>query len=240
MRFAIFGDIHANLHALHAVMEDAQSNSCERFVCMGDLVGYNAYPRECVEYVRSLECPVVQGNHDEQVGLELTSPDLNPLAEEAIDWTRKLLSPGDIAWLRGLRAHRQVLDFTIVHATLDSPLGWNYVTTELDAELSFSYQRTPLCFIGHTHVPKVYIRDGRVRIESFDVLHLKKHEKYLVNVGSVGQPRDGDWRAAYCIYDTDSSEIYLRRIPYDVEGARQAIFDAGLPAKLADRLAKGR
>ncbi len=221
-------------------MEDAQSNSCERFVCMGDLVGYNAYPRECVEFVRSLDCPVVQGNHDEQVGLALTSPDLNPLAEEAIDWTRKLLSPEDIAWLRGLRAHRQVLDFTIVHATLDSPLGWQYVTTELDAEASFSYQRTPLCFIGHTHVPKAYIRDGRVRIESFDVLQLKKNEKYLINVGSVGQPRDGDWRAAYCIYDTESSEIYLRRIPYDVESARQAILDAGLPAKLADRLAKGR
>lgn len=240
MRFAIFGDIHANLHALHAVMADAQENACDRFVCMGDIVGYNAYPRECVEFVRSLDCPVVQGNHDEQVCLSKTSGDLNPLAEEAIDWTRRQLGGEDIEWLRGLRLQRQVLDFTIVHATLDTPAGWKYVTTELDAEASLGYQRTPLCFIGHTHVPRAYIRAGRVRAEEFDVLHVKKSEKYLVNVGSVGQPRDGDWRAAYCIYDTDSSEIYLRRIPYDVDGARKAVLDAGLPGKLADRLAKGK
>ncbi len=221
-------------------MADAQENACDRFVCMGDIVGYNAYPRECVEFVRSLDCPAVQGNHDEQVCLSRTSGDLNPLAEEAIDWTRRQLGPEEIEWLRGLRLQRQVLDFTIVHATLDTPAGWKYVTTELDAEASLGYQRTPLCFIGHTHVPKAYIREGRVRAEEFDVLHVKKNEKYLVNVGSVGQPRDGDWRAAYCIYDTDSSEIYLRRIPYDVDGARQAVLDAGLPRKLADRLAKGK
>lgn len=240
MRFAVFGDIHANLHALQAVMIDAHENSCERFVCMGDLVGYNANPRECVEFVRSLDCPVVQGNHDQEVGLIRSATELNPLAEEAMNWTRKQLSPDDIDWLRGLRLQRQVLDFTIVHATLDSPVGWKYVSTELDAEACFTYQRTPLCFIGHTHAPKVYIRDTGVRIEKLDVLQLRKNEKYLVNVGSVGQPRDGDWRAAYCIYDTDSAEIYLRRIPYDVDGARQAVLDAGLPQKLADRLVKGR
>ena len=221
-------------------MADAQENACDRFVCMGDIVGYNAYPRECVEFVRSLDCPAVQGNHDEQVCLSRTSGDLNPLAEEAIDWTRRQLGPEEIEWLRGLRLQRQVLDFTIVHATLDTPAGWKYVTTELDAEASLGYQRTPLCFIGHTHVPKAYIREGRVRAKEFDVLHVKKNEKYLVNVGSVGQPRDGDWRSAYCIYDTDSSEIYLRRIPYDVDGARQAVLDAGLPRKLADRLTKGK
>jgi len=241
MRFAIFGDIHANLHALQTVMDDSKEQSCTHYVCMGDVVGYNAFPRECLDLVRGLECPVVKGNHDEQASMFGFQEGFNALAEEAMNWTRNQLSEEDKEWLRTLRLQRQVRDFTIVHATLDTPHKWGYVFNQLDAAASFSYQHTSLCFIGHTHSPKAYLRDGSVRTLPLDeTLQLQPGKKYLVNVGSVGQPRDGDWRSAYCVYDTTKNEITLRRIPYDLPAAQKAILDAGLPTKLAERLAVGR
>jgi predicted phosphodiesterase len=240
MRFAIFGDIHANLHALQAVLADAKEQEATHYICMGDVVGYNAFPRECLQIVRELDCPTVKGNHDEQASMDITQEGLNPLAEEALDWTREQLQPADQQWLRELRMQRQVRDFTIVHSTLDTPHKWGYVTTQLDAAASFSYQHTGICFIGHTHVPRAYIREGSVRTLAFGTLQIQRNQKYLINVGSVGQPRDGDWRAAYCIYDTVKNEVELRRLPYDLRGAQQAILAAGLPEKLAGRLSIGR
>jgi len=240
MRFAIFGDIHANLHALQAVLADAQSQSTTHSVCMGDIVGYNAFPSECLEIVRGLDCPAVKGNHDEQASMVGEQEGFNPLAEEAMNWTREHLSTAQKEWLRELRMQRQVRDFTIVHATLDTPHKWGYVFNQLDAAASFSYQNTAICFIGHTHSPKAFIRDGSVRATPLDLIRVEPGKKYLINVGSVGQPRDGDWRSAYCIYDTASNEIELRRVEYDLGGAQKAIIEAGLPARLADRLAIGR
>lgn len=240
MRFAIFGDIHANVHALQAMLDDARTQACTHYVCLGDIVGYNAFPSQCVEIVRRLECPVVKGNHDEQASMLGDQESFNPLAEEAMNWTREHLAETDKDWLRGLRLERQVRDFTIVHATLDTPHKWGYVFNQLDAAACFNYQHTTLCFIGHTHSPKAYVRDGSVRSIVLDALALQPRKKYLVNVGSVGQPRDGDWRAAYGIYDTASEEVHLRRVPYDLESAQKAIIAAGLPRKLAERLAVGR
>jgi len=240
MRFAIFGDIHANLEALEAVLADAKEQKCTHYVCMGDVVGYNANPAECLELVRELECPVIKGNHDEQASMIGENENFNALAEEAMTWTRDRLSDEQKAWLRELRLQRQVRDFTIVHATLDTPHKWGYVFNQLDAAASFSYQTTTVCFIGHTHVPKAYIRDGSVRTVPLEVLPIQPGKKYLVNVGSVGQPRDGDPRPAYVIYDTAPQEIVLRRLEYDRETAQQKILDNGLPQRLADRLALGK
>jgi predicted phosphodiesterase len=239
MRFAIFGDIHANLHALQAVLDDTRDQGCTHSICMGDIVGYNAFPKECLAIVRELDCPTVMGNHDEQVSKDYTQEGLNPLAEEALDWTRNRLDDSERKWLSGLRMQRLVRDFTIVHATLDTPNKWGYVTSSLDAAASFTYQHTTLCFIGHTHRPMVYVRDGSVSLQPFETFQIEKNKKYLVNVGSVGQPRDGDWRSAYCIYDPDKNELTLRRIPYNLEGAQRAILEAKLPEKLALRLANG-
>jgi len=240
MRFAIFGDIHANLHALETVLADAKEQMCTHYVCMGDVVGYNAFPKQCLNIVRDLECPVVKGNHDEQASMLGDQEGFNALAEEAMNWTREQLAPDEKEWLRSLRMQRQVRDFTIVHATLDTPHKWGYVFNQLDAAASFSYQNTSVCFIGHTHSPKAYVRDGSVRTLALDVLSLQQGKKYLINVGSVGQPRDGDWRAAYCIYDTATAEVNLRRLEYDLPGAQNAVLAAGLPRKLAERLAVGR
>jgi predicted phosphodiesterase len=240
MRFAIFSDIHSNIHALEAVLQDASEHKCTHHVCLGDIVGYNAFPKECLARVRELECPVVKGNHDEQASMLDGGVGFNPLAEEAIQFSRDRLNDEERAWLRDLRLQRQVRDFTIVHATLDTPHKWAYIFNQLDAAGSFSYQHTKLCFIGHTHYPKAFVRDGMVRNAQLDVLKIESGKKYLVNVGSVGQPRDGNWRAAYCIYDSAAEEVELRRVEYDLESAQQSILQAGLPERLAERLAVGK
>ncbi len=240
MRFAIFGDIHSNLEALEAVLADARDAGCTHYVCLGDVVGYNANPHECVEIVRSLECPVVKGNHDEQASIETDLDGFNPLAEEAINWTREHLAEEDKVWLRDLRMVRQVRDFTIVHATLDTPGKWGYVFNQLDATASFNYQHTNICFYGHTHAPRAYVRDTTVKSVPLDQLRIEPRKKYFINVGSVGQPRDGDWHAAYCIFHTDHHTVELRRIEYDIYTAQDKIVEAGLPQRLADRLAQGK
>lgn len=150
MRYAILSDIHSNLEALEAVLRDAQERECTHFVCLGDVVGYNANPHECVARIQELDCPIVKGNHDEQASLAESSRDFNELAEHAINWTREHLSEEDKEWLRNLQFQRQVRDFTIVHATLDTPGQWGYVFNNLDATASFTYQHTTLCFFGHT------------------------------------------------------------------------------------------
>jgi diadenosine tetraphosphatase ApaH/serine/threonine PP2A family protein phosphatase len=135
---------------------------------------------------------------------------------------------------------RQVRDFTIVHATLDTPHKWGYVFNQLDAAASFNYQHTTLCFYGHTHAPRAYIRDGSVKSQVLDKLSIEQGKKYFVNVGSVGQPRDGDWHASYCLFHPDKQSVELRRIEYDIWTAQDKIVAAGLPQRLADRLALGK
>ncbi len=240
MRFAVFGDIHANLEALQAVLADAEAQSCTHHVCLGDVVGYNANPHECLQIVRELGCAVVKGNHDEQASIIDDLTGFNPLAEEAINWTRQQLTDEDKRWLRDLRLVRQVRDFTVVHATLDSPHEWAYVFNQLDASGSFNYQHTALCFYGHTHSPRAYVRDGSVKSVPFETLPIEQGKKYFINVGSVGQPRDGDWHASYAIYDTEKKTVELRRIEYDIYLAQDKIVEAGLPQRLADRLALGK
>jgi predicted phosphodiesterase len=240
MRFAIFSDIHANLEALNAVLDDAGEHNCTHFVCLGDVVGYNANPHECVKRVREMDCPIVKGNHDEQASLIESSRDFNELAERAIEWTRDHLTAEDKMWLRDLRLERQVRDFTIVHATLDTPAKWGYVFNNLDAAASFTYQHTTVCFFGHTHMPMAFIRDDGVKRVTTELLRIETGKKYFINAGSVGQPRDADWRAAYCIYDLENSVVEQRRVKYKLAAAQKKIVKAGLPPLLAERLAIGR
>ncbi|MBL9155551.1 MAG: metallophosphoesterase family protein [Verrucomicrobiales bacterium] len=240
MKYAIFGDIHANLEALEAVMLDAAANDCTDFVCVGDIVGYAANPSECLKLVRDLGCPVVKGNHDEEAALNTPLEGLNPLAKHALEWTRKSLSAEEREWLSGLKLVRQVRDFTIVHATLDTPGNWGYVTNKFDAMASFSYQFTPVCFYGHTHTPRIYMKHlGVEAVEGYET-NILLGRKYFINVGSTGQPRDGDWRASYAIYDVENQHVEIRRLEYDIAITQQKILDAGLPEMLANRLAVGK
>jgi predicted phosphodiesterase len=240
MRIALFGDIHANLEALEAVLRDAAGQDVDEYVCMGDIVGYNADPAACLERVRAMDCPTVKGNHDEDASAGHSLENMNPVAAAALEWTRKQLDDGQRQWLRRLRMVRQVADFTVVHSTLDQPAHWNYVTNRFDAMSNFSYQFTRVCFHGHTHVPRIYAKSDRVRELAGDSLVLEEGSKYFINVGSVGQPRDGDWRACYLIYDLDTQWVNYRRVRYDIAVTQAKILAAGLPEMLAERLAEGR
>jgi predicted phosphodiesterase len=240
MKYAIFGDIHANLEALEAVLAHAADQGCTEHVCVGDIVGYAANPRECLDVVREMGCPVVKGNHDEEAILGTSLEGLNPLAKQAMEWTRDQLSQEDREFLGNLKLVRQVRDFTIVHATLDTPGSWTYVTNKFDAMASFSYQFTQLCFYGHTHTPRIYVKGDSVEpVEEMSVT-LEMGRKYFINVGSAGQPRDGDWRASYAIYDVENQDVTIHRIDYDIQTAQDKIIDAGLPEMLAHRLSLGK
>ncbi len=244
MKFCLFGDIHANLEALEAVLRDAEAQECDRYACLGDIVGYNANPRECLEIVRSLDCPVVKGNHDEECSRDTPLEGLNPLAFAALTWAREQIHESEAEYLRKLRMVRQVTDFTIVHATLDTPAGWSYVQNKFDAMASFNYQFTSVCFYGHTHVPVAFAQSGSERPAKIEIseetIAIEPGKKYFINAGSVGQPRDGDWRAAYAIFDKAAGTVTIRRVEYDIDRAMEKILDAGLPEGLAQRLGEGR
>lgn len=241
MKHAIFGDIHANWEAFQAVLEHAQEQGCESYVCMGDIVGYNADPVACLEKVREMNCPIVKGNHDEDSAREVSQGNTNPIAREAQQWTYNQLNEEQREWLLNLRYVRQVDKFTIVHSSLDQPQQWHYITTKFDAMASMAYQFTQLCFIGHSHVPQIYTRDTEVQLlEGVTEVTLEDTKKYLINVGAVGQPRDGDWRASYCVYDSSSKTATLHRLEYDIATTQEKIRAAGLPDILATRLIEGR
>jgi diadenosine tetraphosphatase ApaH/serine/threonine PP2A family protein phosphatase len=240
MRYGIIADIHANLEGLQVVLADIKAQRCTHVVCLGDVVGYGANPKECLDIIRGMNIPVVKGNHDEYIGSSEDPEGFNDAAAEAVSWSRNQLTEDDRKWLRELKYFRLVANFSIVHATLDAPQRWGYVFEKLEAAASFTYQNTQVCFFGHTHVPVAFIRDTGVRGGTYSKFRVESGKKYFVNVGSVGQPRDGDPRAAYVIYDLPQQTIELRRLEYDIPTAQRKIRAAGLPERLAERLATGR
>ena len=240
MKYAIISDIHANLEGFQTVMADIKEQRCTHVVCLGDVVGYGANPKECLDIVRGMNIPVVKGNHDEYIGVEEDPEGFNDAAAEAVAWSRAQLSAEDRKWLRDLKYFRIVANFSIVHATLDAPQRWGYVFEKLEAAASFTYQNTQVCFFGHTHVPVAFIREAGVRGGTYSKFRVEQGKKYFVNVGSVGQPRDGDPRAGYVVYDLQQGTIELRRLNYDIATAQRKIRAAGLPERLAERLSTGR
>lgn len=240
MKYAILADIHANLEALTRVLEDAKEQECTHFACLGDVVGYNANPKECLDIIRSMKMPCVKGNHDEYCSIEADLEGFNPHAAAAVNWTREQLTAEDRKWLRELKYFRLVASFSIVHATLDGPQQWGYVFDKLAAAASFTYQNTSVCFFGHTHVPMAFIRDSMVRGGSFETLKIEPGRKYFINVGSVGQSRDGVPKATYSTFDLKENTVELRRLDYDIAATQAKIVEAGLPQRLADRLALGK
>jgi len=232
MKYAIIADIHANLQALRAVLADMKQHGCTNAACLGDIVGYNANPKECLDIIRDMRMPCVKGNHDEYCSTDKSLEGFNPAAAKAVTWTRNQLTPDDQQWLGNL-PYVQIIDgFIIVHATLDAPQRWGYVFDKLAAAASFGHQKTPVCFFGHTHVPVAFVQDSAVRGGTYQKFRVESGKKYFVNVGAVGQPRDNNPKAAYVTYDLDSQTIELRRVDYDIPGAQGAIVAAGLPRLL--------
>lgn len=246
-RIAILGDVHANLDALNVVLEDCRRYGVTDYLCVGDVVGYNAEPSSCLEVIRGLGCPVVKGNHDDYISATGKSlSDFNPSAAAVIEWSREQLSGEEIEWLRNLPFCETKAGITIVHSTMDNPESFGYVFENVQAESNFVYQKTPICFHGHTHCPMIFERsmNGVFRIDPADLengtFKLVPGRKYFINVGSVGQPRDLDPRSSYVIYDPLSKVVCFRRLEYDIAAAQAKIRAAGLPERLAERLEVGQ
>ena len=243
-KYGIFGDVHGNLEALEAVLIDMEEQGVTHPLCLGDLVGYGANPAECVEVIRALDCPVVRGNHDDLATLEKSPSSFSEPARISLDYSRRQLSPAQRNFLRRLPLVWAEDPITLVHATLDGPESWGYISTRLEAQTSFLYQKSPLCFVGHTHRAGAFAQERDVRPIEFRRVDIhpdrrKIGRKFLFNVGSVGQPRDGDWRAAYAIYAPGQEWVDLRRVNYNIEKASSKILNAGLPESLSKRLFKG-
>ena len=223
----IISDIHANWDALKAVFADGESRGVGDWICLGDIVGYGAEPEKCIQSVKEHCRVIVQGNHDEAATLETNPDDFNPVARQAILWTRYTLSPISREWLQGLPYTAREDNRLYVHASPHSPELWNYIFTESEArrQLAGLDATIHLCFIGHTHEPFRFVAPSGAE---------------MINVGSVGQPRDGDPRASYVTLDATNGTTEFVRVEYDIESARQKILRAKLPPFLAERLLHGQ
>jgi len=241
MRYGIISDIHGNLEALQAVLRECKLNRVQVLLCPGDIVGYGANPKECLGVIRQFKIITVAGNHDWAVGGRLDFSHFTDDGRAAIEWTRTQISMEDIAFLNALELTVKNKDCVLVHASLYLPHEFRYMTNVSKAIESFQLLDVPVCFIGHTHVPGVYVQaDGKFYNLDNSTIEIQLQYKYMVNVGSVGQPRDGNPMASFCIYDTQLQTIELRRVPYNIPEAQRKILEAGLPKNLALRLAIGR
>lgn len=241
MRYAIFSDIHSNLEAFKAVMEAYKKENIDKYLCAGDIVGYGANPAECIQLIKQLNCLSVVGNHDVAAYDLGATKDFTDNARIAAEWTHTALNGFDKDYLWSLKYTYTEDVFILSHASLEKPQDFCYVLNVGDARTSFAFQENQVCFIGHSHRPGIF-RKLNEDIEQLDSLSaaIEGFSKYLINVGSVGQPRDGDNRAAYCIYDTEKKTAEIKRIEYNIKEAAEKIIKAGLPARLAERLYEGR
>jgi len=251
LRILFLSDIHANLEALDACLAAAPPHDV--VVNLGDIVGYGASPNEVIERSRNLGKTFVRGNHDKAVTGLMDLEDFNPMAAAAAIWTRDELSTENLQWLRDLpHGPVPIPEFPGVQLVHGSPNDEDeYVVSLGDALAPLITLSVPLTFFGHTHLQGGFFANGSAadgfRPEYRTVgqpetmsLQIKDTSRYLINPGSVGQPRDGDWRAAFALYDTDEQVVHFHRTPYNLKAAQDRIFKAKLPPRLATRLAAGR
>ena len=248
MRYLVLSDIHSNLEALNAVLHASAAQRYDEVLVLGDLVGYGADPNAVVDRVRSLNpVAIVRGNHDKVAAALDDAEDFNPMARSAAHWTREALTPQTLAYLRDLPAGPRAVG-NMIEICHGSPLDEDlYVVADVDAARSIAVARAPICLFGHTHVALSARMDNLRRLQidapqghpEFEIA-VSADSKYLINPGSVGQPRDGDARAAYAIADLDRKVVTLYRVAYPIEAAQKKILDAGLPPMLAYRLGMGR
>ncbi len=239
MRYGVFGDIHSNLAALRAVMDGMRTQRVEGHLCLGDIVGYGADARECVEIIRDLDPTVIAGNHDWAVAGRLGLEYFNTQAQAAIVWTRRELPADDIEWLGALELRRVRGGVTLSHGTVHDPQQFQYLQTPHDAFLSFQEMKTKTAFVGHSHIPVTFF-DGLPITYSLEQRIEFGDRIAIANPGSVGQPRDEDPRASFAVYDSDARVLEIHRVEYDIGATVGRILRAGLPVLLGERLRIGR
>jgi predicted phosphodiesterase len=232
MRIAIISDIHSNLEALTSAFEIIDQYSVDTVICLGDIVGYGANPNECVELVRQRCDIVIKGNHEDAV-LDINKAEqFTDNARSAILWTRNEITEENLVYIRSLSFVHQSNEALFVHASPCEPAEWNYIFEEDTAARAFGCFSESLCFIGHTHMPAIFSINGYAH-------GITRDEHYLVNVGSVGQPRDRNTQLSFGLLDTDTWNYENIRAPYDVETTVTKILNTGLPARLGQRLLMG-
>ncbi len=245
MRFFLFADIHSNKEALDTVLEFAAKQDIDHYLFLGDIVGYGASPNEVLEQINSLDpITMIRGNHDKAACNKNPVKSFNPIAADAILWTRTSLNKKNRAFLKELKKGPIVVDklLTVCHG---APFEEDfYIFGEFDAAEAFLHFKTNICFFGHTHFPYVYTEKNHI-VEGSHIsgdtrtISLKKGTRYLINPGSVGQPRDRNNKTSCAVYDTDKNKITFFRIKYNIETAQRKILNAGLPEALAHRLSIG-
>ena len=243
MRYAIISDIHANLEAFQAVLAKIADLMVDKTLCLGDITGYNASPNECIEIIRNENIVCIMGNHDSRTsGLE--SPgNVNALAKRAILWTREQLTPASKEFLASLPRELKVETFYLFHGSIHCTDS--YIFTKHDLQENFHLLETlegspHIGFFGHTHMKVLFsFRDDVLAVDLPEAHALTETKNYLINPGSVGQPRDGDSRSSFLVYDTRDKKVAFYRVDYNINEAQRKIISAGLPAKLAERLSRG-
>jgi predicted phosphodiesterase len=244
MRFAFISDIHANLEALEAVFEDITSQKIDEVICLGDIVGYGANPNECCDLVKK-NCPVtLLGNHDAAAVDQLSTQHFNIHAKIAIEWTSQNLKKESEAFLEALPFKATKPSMTLVHATPYEPNMWYYITSLEEAAFNYQFFDTQLCLVGHTHIPIIIVLDKEkeLYVHQDSVIHLEdiKGSRLLINVGSVGQPRDRNPKSCYGIFDSDAGEFSYRRVSYNIEKTQAKMKKIKMPEFLINRLQDGR
>jgi len=243
MRYAIIADIHANLAAFVAVLDDIkQGGGVEEVWCLGDIVGYGPDPHQCIELLRQYNHVCVAGNHDWAATGKIDTAEFNPDAAAACHWTAQRLTPEDVNYLDSLPLAIEKNDFTLVHGSPREPI-WEYLLSTSRAKENFAYFQSQFCLVGHSHVPLVfkYSETGAYSASqlSANVKLMLGKERLIINPGGVGQPRDGDPRASYAIYDSEVRMVRLYRIPYDINATQVRMVKQGLPIRLVTRLSYG-
>lgn len=243
MRYAILSDVHANLEALEVVLDDIAGRRPDAMICLGDFVGYGPDPVACVDLLRPRLAGAVAGNHDLAALDALDISSFNLLAQAAILWTRGQLTDQVRHFLQELPRQITTNGFLAVHGSVRDPVE-EYIFDLQTARASFEAAPFFLCVVGHTHVPAVFVQhENRISADPLHAgraLELEAGRRYIINAGSVGQPRDGDPRAAYLWLDIEARMATLSRLPYPFERTQEKMMGAGLPAMLAERLAYGR
>jgi predicted phosphodiesterase len=237
MRIAIISDIHGNLEALQVVLQYLRENNIEQIYCLGDIVGYGANPNECLDMIAQVCSKVVVGNHDHAAIGQTNVNYFNDFAKRSTYWTWSVLSAAGRNFISSLDFTWQDGRILLVHATPSDPPSWQYVLTEQDAWDEFGTFTQNICFIGHSHFPVIFSKnEGLLKVQKYV---LSEQDKYIVNVGSIGQPRDGNPKTCFCVYNSDTSQLEYIRLNYDAAATREKIIRAGLPVFLGDRLLNG-
>ncbi|MFH1692642.1 MAG: metallophosphoesterase family protein [Candidatus Omnitrophota bacterium] len=241
MRYGIFADVHSNIAAFEAVHTALQKVDIDQYVFVGDIVGYGASPHECIALLRKMNALSVVGNHDLAVIDFFNINRFNDFAKESIRWTKKNLSNLEKMFLSGVNLIEEGDSFHLAHGSLYHPENFEYMTNKSEAMKTFCVMKRQICFVAHSHIPGIFIESEEdVQYKVSSLLLIERGRRYVVNVGSVGQPRDGDANACYCVYDDQACTIEIKRVSYDVAKAQKDILNAGLPQDFADRLAIGR